>query len=214
MQALVDNDVLHKTAAYQLLLALLGSKPYGASSYAVLGTAPHVVPKKMKKKLQGDILANALLQFQETLKLVTILEPTTEEIKLAAQLERMAQENNLQLDSGESQLCAVLHLRGDAMIFTGDKRAITAMASAASLAGCGGVAGYVVCLEQLFLWLIAKLGHAAICAAVCAGKDVDKAITMCFGCYSGGASQDSVNEGLSSYINSIEQGAPGILLKL
>ena len=48
--AFVDNDVLHKTAAYGFLHALVGSSPLGVQKFGMLGAAKYEVIKKLTKK--------------------------------------------------------------------------------------------------------------------------------------------------------------------
>ena len=70
---------------------------------------------------------------------------------MAADLEFRAQTTGLDLDVGESQLCAVLVMRMVPMLLTGDKRAISAIEHLFDLEPrIGWIAGRVYCLEQLF----------------------------------------------------------------
>lgn len=212
-QALVDNDVLVKKSAYGLLLSLLRSKPYGADKFAMLGAAKYVVPKSLKRKLDAELLQAALREFEEATMFIVAIEPTREEIKLAAELEFAAQESNLELDGGESQLCAVLILRSQALLFTGDKRAIVAIGGLMVDGEHAMLRGNVVCLEQLFLWQLRTMDGALVRSAVC-GKPprIDMALSLCFGCYSGGSSLESALEGLGSHIGDLARKAPGVLI--
>ena len=55
---------------------------------------------------------------------VTLLNPTPQEISLAANLEEAAAKCAVELDTGESQLVAILLQRSGPLLLTGDKRAI------------------------------------------------------------------------------------------
>jgi hypothetical protein len=72
----------------------------------------------------------------------------------------------------------------------------------------------VRCLEQLFLHLLTLDANDfdSIVAAVCAEPEVDRAITICFACNSGGAAgPNDVATGLESYIRDLRTSAPGML---
>jgi hypothetical protein len=209
---LIDNDVLLKTSAYGLLTLLLTTRPSCAETFAMLGAAKYVVPKRLKKRLSGAALETALHEFESAQALVAALEPTGEEVRLAAALEVLARKNDLELDAGESVLCAVLIYRGDALIFTGDKRAIVAIGGLTATGQYQVLVGKVVCLEQVFAWLVKESEGAKIQAAICAKQAVDKTLNICFGCYSGGTPIDSCIEGLASNIRDLAQKSRGVLI--
>jgi hypothetical protein len=211
--ALVDNDVLIKMSAYNTLLPLLQNQPYGADTFAMLGAAQFVVLKNLKKKLDAEPRQLAIHEFEQALKIVTTIEPTNEEIRLAAELELVAKQKNLELDVGESQLCAILIERGETLLFTGDKRATVAIGGIIATGRHTELRGNVVCLEQLFLWLLKVMDGALIRAKVCnRPRTIDTALYMCFGCFSNDTTPESILDGLSSYINDLASKAPDVLL--
>lgn len=211
-EALVDNDVLIKASAYGLLCSLLQTRPYGADKFAMLGAARYVVPKRLKKKLDAGPLQASLQEFEKAQAFIVAIEPTPEEVKLAAELEFAAQERNLELDGGESQLCAVLILRSQILLFTGDKRAIVAIEKLTADGQHGALRGSVVCFEQLFLWLLGVMDSAPIRSAVCSALKIDTAVTLCFSCYSASTTTESMMEGLSSHIADLARNAPEVLI--
>jgi hypothetical protein len=209
----IDNDVLHKMAAYGLLNDLLHARPWGADCFCMLGAARFIVAKKLRKQPPEHGLDNALTEFEAALAKIAALEPSDDEIRLAADLEYAAQQLDVDLDAGESVLCAVLLYRGADYIFSGDKRAIIALQVLLDAAAVASeVRQRLVCLEQLFLWLLQGEQCERIRAAVCAEPAVDRALSNCFSCRSAGATIESWREGLASYIRDLARQAPDVLV--
>lgn len=209
---LIDTDILLKTASYQLLKQMLVAVPFGVGAPAMIGAAQFVVAGKLKKKLKGELLEAAKSHFSEAIQSIAALEPNADELKLAAKLESAALATEVDLDVGESQLCALMYSRGIGLMMTGDKRAIKAIATLSHEESCAYVHGKIACLEQLVLWMIDHVGLNAIQPPVCAVPSVDTSLTMALGCHSGGSPEVSCKEGLASYINSIKAGAPDVLV--
>lgn len=209
---LVDNDVLHKAAAYGVIPMLLDSVPLSIKQYGMLGAAKHIVRKKLQKRPPQRGSEVAVAQFEIGVARINEIEPTEEEVRFAAQLELQAQQLNAELDAGESLLCAVLTRRGEGYVFTGDKRAIGAAQLLLENNRQLPLKYRLVCLEQMFLWLLNTEGFAVVRAAVCPEPDVDRALSNCFSCRSSNASEGSCMEGLASYIASLRASAPAVLL--
>lgn len=212
MTGLVDNDVLLKGACYGLLTELLGSIS-SIQSIGILGSAQFVVPTRIHKRKLKTGTSQAIALFQKFLASVSVVEPTSQEQHLAADLEIMAQRLGLSLDSGESQLCAVLAIRLLPLLITGDKRAISSVDMLLDHdANLRPLRGKVMCLEQLFLALLKdESTGVGIRTRVCAEPDVDKAMSSCFSCSGGVDSKDSQMEGLRSYIERLRTTAPRVL---
>ena len=200
-----DNDVVLKAASYRLAQRLW------TQSVGVLGAARFVLARALERGGTRDPAA-ARVALDELLAASEVLEPTDEELATAAELERDAQRAGLALDSGESQLAAMVVTREMELLDTGDKRAITAFAALEHEA-CRALCGRLRCLEQLFVPLLEADDFDSVVAAVCAEPDVDIAITLCFACSSGGASRpDHVRTGLDSYIAALRRAAPDMLV--
>lgn len=210
--SLMDNDVLHKTTAYGLFKNILTTSAVQNEVYGVLGTAKYVISKKFKKRPPLRGLDSVMVDFNSGMQHLEEIEPTNEEVKAAANLEYQAQQLNLELDTGESILCAVLLARQLNHILTGDKRAIKAV-EALSTGGenAGDFESKLICLEQLFVWLVNEHSVHNVRTAVCSEKVVDSALTSCFSCYSPEVPDESCVEGLKSYIASLKQDAPTVL---
>ena len=70
--------------------------------------------------MQATIATAAKAAFRSFVDTAQIIEPTEEEQLMAADFELAAQRAAVALDSGESQLCAVLIARALRLLLTGD----------------------------------------------------------------------------------------------
>lgn len=208
--ALVDNDVLIKTTAYGLLATMINSPPFDVRHFSMLGAAKFMILKRLRKRPPARGYQVVLEEFQSSISTVFEIEPTDDEIRLAADLEFSAKELDLELDSGESILCAVLLSRKSNYIFTGDKRAIRAV-SGLIAQGNDALAEKIVCLEQISMWLIEHANSAEVRSAICSEPAVDTGLAACFCCYSPSVQVESWREGLMSYIEDLKRRAPGVL---
>jgi hypothetical protein len=127
MKAMVDNDIIFKGTCYGLLDEFLSPVCATRDLVGVLGAAQFVVSKKITKKNPKKGIAVALRHLKDFLERVTVVEPTEDEQKMAAEFELAAQRAGLVLDVGESQLCAIVICRLTPLLLTGDKRAIQAI---------------------------------------------------------------------------------------
>ncbi len=214
VEVAVDNDVLLKAACYGLAIRFwpqAGEVP----GVGILGASRFVLAKATERGDRVRDQAGARRALDEFFALTAVLEPSGDELRVAAELERLAQRAGLALDIGESQLAAMLAGRDIAWLDTGDKRAVAALDGLVGHPEAyAALSGRVRCLEQLFLRLLdeAPAEFGAIASSVCAEPDVDKTVTICFACLSGGAgSSDAVCEGLQSYVGSLRAAAPRVL---
>lgn len=147
----------------------------------------------------------AAAELEAVLPHLSVLEPTPEETALAAEIEAAAAAANLPVDAGESQLAAMLTLRGACMLLTGDKRAVIALAEL----DIGLPSNSVGCLEQLLGSIVDVAGPAIVRAAVCAEPAVDTAIALACSCHT--AAEVDPQEGLTSYVEALRGRAPTLL---
>lgn len=212
MNTLVDNDVLVKGACYGVLCELAASISGAPSSCGILGAARFVVPKAIDRQHLQRESALPREAFQEFLEQNQVVEPTSAEQELAAELEAEAQALALNLDAGESQLVAILVTRAVPSLLTGDKRAIVALEQLLEpMPHLQPLVGRVHCLEQAVRRLVESAGMDAVRSAVCAEPRIDKALTICFSCSSAAASPPSVAAGLESYIADVRASAERVL---
>lgn len=210
LDLLVDNDVLIKLACYSLL-AELPKSTEDFASVGVLGSAPFVAPRRLAKDGLINDRESALRSLREFLSSATVLEPTEDELTLASEIEDTAVVMGLELDSGESQLCAIAIYRQAVFILTGDKRAIAgAERIREEIPALDPLSGRIVCLEQAIMGMVSRLGIEMVRSKICAEAKVDKSLAICLRCIFGVSVPVSV-EGLSSYISSMRQEASSLL---
>lgn len=204
----LDNDVILKAVCFGLPADFWP----GGSAIAALGAAPFVLAKAIaRRRVRGDeaALRQALDEFFGR---AAVLDPTDAEAALAADLQYLAQRNELALDTGEAQLAAMVVTRRIAELHTGDKRAIAALEELLdSEARITKLAGRIRCLEQLVAALLAdeKL-YDRIQAGICAEPDLDKALAICFAC-GRDPGLATVLEALASYIENLRASASRVL---
>jgi hypothetical protein len=106
-ELLLDVDVVMKLAAYDLLdvIAHPGCAPDCCGRRGVIATTRFVARKRLRRKTADTESAQARLA--AFLGDAVELEPTDDELGLAADIEAEAAIAGLELDSGESQLCAI-----------------------------------------------------------------------------------------------------------
>lgn len=204
-QASLDTDVLIKGAEFGLLSEFISVIPAKINNVGVLGAAPFVCRSRMHDHAAISYLEGLLSNFQ-------ILEPTPEEVALAAELELAAQKANVNLDVGESQLCAITECRTIPQLATGDKRAIIAIEKIYALrARLEVFAKKIISLEQLVERLILRDDFSEIRAKICAKASLDKSLSICFSCNSAAVNLDECKAGLASYIRDLRRKAANVL---
>lgn len=212
MKAALDTDILLKGVSYGLLFEIIVAIPSNLNDVGVLGAAPFMVRNKLRKASLARPLKKVLGYFENFVEHVTILEPTLDDVIFAAEMEFAAQQANVSLDEGESQLCAIVISRAFSRFVTGDKRAVKAfeqlLENSKELAK---LAGKVLCLEQLFLKLISAGNGVKIRDAVCREPGIDRTLAVCFSCGSPEVGPDSWSEGLKSYIADLRNEAKAVL---
>lgn len=211
-KALLDNDVVAKGTIYNLLQQILACLPAAPQEIGLLGTLRYVLSKKkLRAAHDGELEAHKrLISFIDS---CICLEPNDDETLLAAELEEAAKVLNVQLDIGESQLCAIAVKRGVELVCTGDKRAIAAMETLRiHIKELAVIDQRVLCLESLVLRLIARFGYEPVRAYICSSCGADTAIEICFQCHNTtGEAAEAVN-GLRSYENKVRSAAPNVCL--
>jgi hypothetical protein len=181
----------------------------------VLGAARFVLPRSVERADLSRDKAMAHADLTAFLAIVDVLEPTEIEVRVATEMELVAQRDGLPLHAGESQLGAIVIERAIAALETGDKRAIHGIERLLDrLEKAWALRGKVRCFEQIVVRAIAQHGaFAKVAAAIYSEPHVDKAMSICFGCYSDRpATRADALEGLQSYIETLRSEAPRALV--
>lgn len=203
----IDNDVLLKAVRYCLIDLLWPDE----HTLGVLGAARFVVGKRVASLTPAR--PEAVAELERLLDRAVALEPSEDEVTLAADLELEAQELALPLDNGESQLAAIAVTRAFALVTTGDKRAIVSLQALLAHANwLRALCGRVRSLEQLVLVALEDEVFAKFAASICADRDADTALSTCFSCFGGSATPSSAEAGLRSYIDDLRKAAPDVLV--
>ena len=208
--ALVDNDIILKTCRYGFDAELLDVLQEAKLTVGALPFARYVIRTRLRRGQTAEATDFALSALARTMARLDMVEPDEEEIRIAAAYEAAAQKQNLELDSGESQLLAILVNRGLKLLLTGDKRAIRAIENLA----CGQLPpNSVGCLEQFIATLVGRLGLETLRQRVCSEPSVDRALTTCFACHAVVVDPGTVKDGLHSYIEDVRKSARRILVR-
>lgn len=214
MAGLVDTDIIFKTTIYRLVNEFFSCAPELTSELATLSATRFVVKQKIIQKMDAQTAETSIKYLLSVIDQFQMLEPTEEETSIAENFEYFAATENLNLDCGESQLCAILISRGYTRIFTGDKRAIKAIEFLnKSSPVLGALENKVICFEQVIRAILDSVPLDRVRATICDNRDADKAMDICFCCRSESVSEQSVREGLGSYINHAIEEAPKVIDK-
>lgn len=115
------------------------------------------------------------------------------------------------VDAGEATLYASLETSANAVILTGDKRCLHALAAAPMpQAYRTKIADRSYCFEQILESMMTTQGFQAILNAITTFQGCDKTIEILFS-QGQQTSEENVRSGLQSYINNLKRSAPGIL---
>jgi hypothetical protein len=210
---LLDNDVILKTSCYGLVEETRGLLSEEDGCLGGLGLARFVLGKRVQKSRNIKHRDKTAFALQTFLASIDALEPDAEELALAASFEEKAQMLGAALDTGESQLLAILIRRCARSLATGDKRAIAAIHTIASeLPLIAEAEGRLQCLEQLMLELLSRNDVSLLAEKVCTEPDVDKTLSICFGCSSQKTDTETTREGLKSYVGYLRKRSGKLLV--
>lgn len=205
---LVDNDIALKTCAYSSVREFAGILDALQTTPSMLRVSKFAVSRRVQRARDINYPDQLRQEWEKLHPVVSEIEPTPEEIEFAAQLEEMAVERSLDLDSGESQLLAILHYRGASLMITGDKRALRAIGEMNLVLPPRSIA----CLEQLVHSVLSIVGLSKFRHRVCREPKIDKSVAVCFSCSNTTSPPlASVVEGLKSYTDAIRVWIPDLL---
>ncbi len=177
-----------------------------------MGVAGFVVKKKISKSKRINDAASCVERLEQFLAWAHVTEPTEAEVLLAAEIEGLAQKNDISFDGGESLLLSILLLRKARLMFTGDKRAIQGLWPLAEhLKKQKEVEYKVVCFEQVLIAILEQIGAEELSRLVCREPGVDLTAAICCGCSSGGFNNEVTRDGLQSYIRDLSRKSGSLL---
>ncbi len=206
-----DADVLIKFSAYCLLPDVM-REIVGDDTPTVLGVSQFSARARLERMPFNGDLTNVLASFDAGVAISARAEPSIEESTIAAELEFVAQRSGESLDTGESQLAAVVLARALQLFATGDKRAVVSFARLrAQYPSINSLAGKVLCLEMMLVRLLSAMEPSKVREAVCNEPQVDTAARISFACGNGQSVKADWLEGLRSYIKSLRRAAPDML---
>ncbi len=204
LRVFADNDVLLDAAHWGFLdyIPTLTGAPWTATS--VPGSLIHRTRKKDPKIFAHPIVAEEL---EERLKLA--VDPPGLDRVILSRLEE-----EVGLDVGEVILIAgftfwIAH--GDALLLTGDKRALRALAHPRLADIAGILKGKVLCREHLLRHVLDVDGVKALVDGVDKARNRDTA-TDCIVPRGSRTSELSIREGLASYIDELAIHTDSLLL--
>jgi hypothetical protein len=196
---LVDNDALLK-AAHWGLLDVVPSLVSGVwSDVACLPQFPPRV-RRAEAKLFAD--ASVALSLAARLSQTIELPEPDANVLSVLQIEPG-------IDAGELLLFGALVATPQAILLTGDKRALRAISQTDIRSLCRG---RIVCVEQLLLQALYRLGAPTLVAQVRQWEQRDKTALAIFS-RSGDKSDADIREGLNSYLRALDGEAPGLLVR-
>lgn len=193
----VDVDALVKLAHWGLLGELEGATGIPPKRQATVESirfrAARRDPKLFRDAAVADCLAVALSQFGAAWR------PDAE---VVARLQGIAG-----LDAGEITLIAMLCSDSYAVLVTGDKRALRALAAPGLEDIAERIAGRIACLEQVVLSALDRLGVGTLATLIEPHRDLDVAV-RCAVPLPPDAVELEVRKGLLSYIEDLRKDAP------
>jgi hypothetical protein len=210
--AAVDTDVLLKAAAYRLateLVAIL--EPRGRP--ATLGLTHLIAHKQLARHGHVTDVHGAEAELRCLLAMLGRLEPTDDEVTLAAELAATAQQRSLSLDVGEAQLIAIVISRRLPLMVTGDKRALVALGGLLTRTHeRAALIGRLACFEQVVSSIAAVIGEHELRSRVCAEPALDIVMRLACSCGREGWNSVEFHEACISYVRAVRTDVGDLLM--
>ena len=203
----IDNDVVLKACAFSVGVELTDLANLCGRPPAILGLARFTLATRVKRSKVLVDKVSAAAQLDIVLARVRALEPSPDEVELAAEFEAAANLANLAFDTGESQLVAMLISRGGRALISGDKRAARAMSVVVP-----DLEERMICLEQVLHSMVTRSGLEPLRSAVCLEAASDRAAAICFQCSSQEITPEEVLSALESYSSALRREVGKLLI--
>lgn len=198
---LVDNDVLIKLAHWGLLASLPAALDLQWSDTATLESIKFRARRADAKLFRNVDIAHALSE--QLAHAAELPAPQPGDLSLLQDI--------VDLDAGEVELIAACLATPDAILVTGDKRALCALARPELVAIAERLAGRLVCLEQVLMRMADAGGAQLVIDGIVPHRDLDTAIRCIVGAT--GCSEDNLWEGLTSYVVDLRKETGALLIE-
>ena len=208
MNFLIDNDVVYKLAAFNLLDDAVEALNAKGCSISVLETLKfHAISKRRKEKY-GEEAISRVFAFIDPLSNITA------EISDPVLIAAMDSVDNL--DGGEMQLLSYLiDQGGNGVLLSGDKRFIRSLANNEShfQGKLQTVENCFISLEQIIVCILEHMSFDDLKTKIEPGLGADTAVKICFGDLKA-SSKESVRKGLDSYISDLAESSGNLLVDI
>jgi hypothetical protein len=193
---LSDNDILFKLAYCDLLDEFLAYLNSPVESVTILSTCIY----KMRGSLKTEpIVLERLEKFCDQVSVIAddqIDSTILDEITMTG------------ADAGEAILAAKVVTTPDAILVTGDKRAIKAFSQLSDGTVKNSLSGRILCFEDLILGMIETYGFSVLSSKLMAGCTCDGVLRNAFG---PGRSEEHALDCLRSYADELRTTCPALL---
>ena len=205
MKSFVDNDIIHKLAALDLLGEADRIFGAGRDERIVLPTA------RFKFLLHQRAKAEQRYGLSVVPRIETFLGSATELASAMNEDDQAILNKVVGIDQGEALFFSAASRDPDSVLFTGDKRSLRALASAPTCAEIvARLRSRVVCFEQVVVIAIRELGFGAVRDRALGALGSDRVLQSAFG--SGAAATEAnVTAALRAYVPSTEADGAGLL---
>lgn len=197
---LADNDVLLKAAHWGMLDYIPTCTGIAWPATSVLESLRFRTSRRDPKLFRHPDIADALKARLDLTAPMPVPDPS-----VVARLQGI-----IDLDAGEIALIAAVLPCPDALLMTGDKRALAALAQSGMEDLNAHLQGRVVCLEHLLHHVLEIAGVARLAELVSPYPDLDTA-ARCVLPGRGRPDERDVREGLASYLRDLECRTKGMV---
>lgn len=186
---LVDNDVLIKLSHWGLLDHLPACFDLDWQHLSALTSLKFRAQRGDTKLFRTPAVAARLAEQLEH----------TAEIPAGDAADLSKLQGIIDLDAGEVELVAACLSDPDALLISGDKRALSALANACPPGVAARLSGRVICLEQLLTLIARKTSAGFVIDGVLKHRELDSALRSVVG--PTGCSEATFLEGMASYVS-------------
>jgi len=198
MIVLSDNDIVYKIAYCDLFEEFLAYLQVPSTSVLILPTCIH----KLRRQLKNH--AVVLTRLEAICRRVTVM---ADDVADSGVLEMLMSTG---ADAGESLLAARVAATPDAILVTGDKRAIQAFVRLPAGMLRHALSGRILCFEELIIGMLCKHGFGTLSPKLIAGSQCDGVLRMAFGV---GRTEAHALSCLSSYADDLRKNTSVFLTK-